>query len=74
MALIVQKFGGTSVGTVERIDRVAARVADARARGDDLVVVVSAMAGETHRLLAESRCEDAARALHEGFGLERNDR
>lgn len=50
MALIVQKYGGTSVGTIERIQAVGARVARARARGDRLVVVVSAMAGETNRL------------------------
>jgi len=51
MALIVQKYGGTSVGTVERIEAVANKVAAARARGDDIVVVVSAMSGETNRLL-----------------------
>jgi aspartate kinase len=51
MALIVQKFGGTSVGTVERIQKVAERVAKAKAAGNDVVVVVSAMAGETDRLL-----------------------
>ena len=43
MALIVQKFGGTSVGTVERIKNVAARVKRRRDAGDDVVVVVSAM-------------------------------
>ncbi|MEE4279657.1 MAG: aspartate kinase [Halieaceae bacterium] len=52
MALIVQKFGGTSVGSVERIGQVADKVAAFRARGDDVVVVVSAMSGETNRLLA----------------------
>ncbi len=51
MALIVQKFGGTSVGSVERILNVAQRVHAARRHGDDLVVVVSAMSGETNRLL-----------------------
>jgi aspartate kinase len=51
MSLIVQKYGGTSVGDVDRIRNVAARVARCRATGDDLVVVVSAMAGETNRLL-----------------------
>ena len=50
MALIVQKYGGTSVGTPERIREVAKKVAAGRARGDDLVVVVSAMSGETNRL------------------------
>src|SRR5882672_7696140 len=52
MALIVQKFGGTSVGTPERIKNVAARVAKFLTRGDQLVVVVSAISGETNRLLA----------------------
>ncbi len=52
MALIVQKFGGTSVGTPERIEQVAKKVAKFRAAGDDIVVVVSAMSGETNRLLA----------------------
>ncbi len=51
MALIVQKFGGTSVGTIERIRHVTNRVAAARQRGDDLVIVVSAMSGETNRLM-----------------------
>lgn len=51
MSLIVQKYGGTSVGTVERIHRVADRVAEARKAGHDLVVVLSAMSGETDRLL-----------------------
>ncbi len=51
MALIVQKFGGTSVGSIERINAVAERVIAARKAGDDLVVVVSAMSGETDRLL-----------------------
>ena len=52
MALIVQKYGGTSVGTVERINAVADKVAGFRDNGDDLVVVVSAMGGETNRLTA----------------------
>src|SRR5581483_440639 len=52
MSLVVQKYGGTSVGSVDRIKNVARRVAAARERGDDLVVVVSAMAGETNRLVA----------------------
>ena len=51
MALIVQKFGGTSVGSTERIRNVARRVAKWRAAGHDIVVVPSAMAGETNRLL-----------------------
>jgi len=49
MALIVQKFGGTSVGTVERIEQVADKVKKFRDAGDDLVVVLSAMSGETNR-------------------------
>jgi aspartate kinase len=51
MALIVQKFGGTSVGTVERIQQVADKVKKFREGGDDIVVVVSAMSGETNRLI-----------------------
>ena len=50
MALIVQKYGGTSVGTAERIEAVANKVAGFRSNGDDVVVVVSAMSGETNRL------------------------
>ncbi|HSC98642.1 MAG TPA: aspartate kinase [Casimicrobiaceae bacterium] len=52
MALIVQKYGGTSVGTAERIRSVARRIARFQREGHQLVVVVSAMAGETNRLLA----------------------
>ena len=52
MALIVQKYGGTSVGSPERIKNVAKRVAAARQEGHDVVVVVSAMSGETNRLVA----------------------
>src|SRR5262249_43827833 len=52
MSLIVQKYGGTSVADVERIRNVARRVRAGRGAGHDLVVVVSAMAGETNRLLA----------------------
>ena len=52
MALIVQKYGGTSVGTAERIRNVARRIARFHREGHQLVVVVSAMAGETNRLLA----------------------
>jgi aspartate kinase len=51
MALVVQKFGGTSVGNVDRIKRVAALIAKSRQAGDAVVVVVSAMSGETDRLL-----------------------
>lgn len=59
MSLIVQKYGGTSMGSVERIQNVAQRVAKTRARGQDVVVVVSAMSGETNRLIA------LAREIHE---------
>ncbi|MFT3736336.1 MAG: aspartate kinase [Rhodocyclaceae bacterium] len=52
MALIVQKYGGTSVGNPERIKNVARRVAAAQAAGDQIVVVVSAMSGETNRLIS----------------------
>ncbi|MES2664330.1 MAG: aspartate kinase [Pseudomonadota bacterium] len=51
MALLVQKFGGTSVGSAERIAAVADRIIRARAKGHRLVVVVSAMSGETNRLV-----------------------
>ena len=49
--LIVQKYGGTSVGNVERIEAVAKRVIESKKAGHDLVVVVSAMSGETNKLL-----------------------
>jgi aspartate kinase len=52
MALIVQKYGGTSVGSAERIKNVARRVARWKAQGHQVVVVVSAMSGETNRLIA----------------------
>ncbi len=52
MSLLVQKYGGTSVGTVERIQAVAEKVARFRAQGHDMVIVVSAMSGETNRLIA----------------------
>jgi len=55
MALIVEKYGGSSVGTSERIRAVADRVAASHRVGDDLVVVLSAMAGETNRLLELAR-------------------
>ncbi len=51
MALVVQKFGGTSVGSIDRIRNVAKRCLAAQKRGDDVVVIVSAMSGETNRLL-----------------------
>ena len=62
MARIVQKYGGTSVGDVERIKRVAERIKAARAEGHDLVVVVSARAGVTNELIARAKslCEHPA--------------
>lgn len=51
MSLLVQKYGGTSVGSVERIESVADKVAGFRANGHDIVVVLSAMSGETNRLI-----------------------
>jgi len=59
MALIVQKYGGTSVGSVERIEHVAERLIQARAQGHDVVVVVSAMSGETNRLVELAHAVDA---------------
>jgi aspartate kinase len=60
--LVVQKYGGTSVGTIERIKNVAARCIETQKKGHDVVVIVSAMAGETNRLLALAKqmCEDPA--------------
>src|SRR5260221_5410486 len=52
MSLIFQKYGGTSVGSTERIKNVAKRVAKWKTAGYDVVVVVSAMSGETNRLIA----------------------
>lgn len=66
MALIVQKYGGTSVGTAERIKSVATRVAKWQAQGHQVVVVVSAMSGETNRLIGlakEIQCNPDAREL-----------
>ena len=51
MALVVQKYGGTSVGSLDRIRNVARRCLAAQRAGDDIVVIVSAMSGETNRLL-----------------------
>ena len=51
MALIVQKYGGTSMGSIERIEAVADRIVKARRAGHDVVVIVSAMSGETNRLI-----------------------
>lgn len=58
MALIVQKYGGTSVGDLEKIQQVAAKIMQARAAGHEVVVVVSAMSGETDRLI------NLAKAVH----------
>src|SRR6187551_694320 len=55
MALLVQKYGGTSVGSVDLINRVAARVAAVRERGDRIAVVVSAMGDSTDRLVDLAR-------------------
>jgi aspartate kinase len=55
MALLVQKYGGTSVGSVERIENVAKKVIATRDAGHDVVVVVSAMSGETNRLVELSK-------------------
>ena len=52
MALLVQKYGGTSVASVERIKQVAEKVRAARQAGNEIIVVVSAMAGETNRLIS----------------------
>ncbi len=60
MALIVQKYGGTSVGDLERIASVARRVKATRDAGNQVVVVVSAMSGETDRLLGMARAVDAS--------------
>ena len=51
MSLIVQKYGGTSVGSIERIEAVAEKILSFRQQGHDVVVVVSAMSGETNRLI-----------------------
>ena len=66
MSLIVQKYGGTSVGTIERIQAVAEKVHAFRNRGDSVVVVVSAMSGETNRLIRLAReieAEPSAREM-----------
>jgi len=55
MALIVQKYGGTSVGTIEKIENVAEKVIASKNAGNEVVVVVSAMSGETNRLIDLAR-------------------
>ena len=67
MALIVQKYGGTSVGTVERIEAVAEKVQKFRNEGHDVVVVVSAMSGETNKLIGLAKQisdEPSRREIH----------
>mgnify|MGYP000723717638 CR=1 FL=1 len=51
MPVVVQKYGGTSIGTIEKIKNVANKIIDEKNNGNDVVVVVSAMSGETNRLL-----------------------
>jgi aspartate kinase len=65
MSLIVQKYGGTSVGSVERIQAVAEKVARSHRLGDKLVVAVSAMSGETNRLIDLAKAIDAQPPLRE---------
>ena len=63
MPLVVQKYGGTSVGTIDRIQHVAQKIARIRKTGTQVVVVVSAMAGETDKLLKMARqiCDNPER-------------
>ena len=65
MSLIVQKYGGTSVGTVERIQAVAEKVATSQRAAIKLVVAVSAMSGETNRLIGLAKEIDAEPCLRE---------
>jgi len=67
MALIVQKFGGTSVGSLQRIDHVANKIIEARKQGHQVVVVSSAMSGETDRLihLSLAVCEEPSSREHD---------
>ena len=65
MALLVQKYGGTSVGTIERIEAVADRVSRHKQKGDDIVVVVSAMSGETNRLIELAKSIESAPSARE---------
>jgi len=58
VALYVQKYGGTSVGSIERIEAVAQRVKKSREQGNQIVVVLSAMSGETNRLLGMAKALD----------------
>jgi aspartate kinase len=65
MSLIVQKYGGTSVGSIERIQAVAERVAQSHKQGDQIVVAVSAMSGETNRLIGLAKEIDPQPAARE---------
>jgi aspartate kinase len=65
MSLLVQKFGGTSVATAERIEAVADKISSFHNRGDSIVVVVSAMSGETNRLIELARSIDKAPSSRE---------
>ncbi len=65
MALIVQKFGGTSVGSIERIQQIAKKIKTFKEAGHDLVIVVSAMSGETNRLLGLAKQMSAKPNLRE---------
>jgi aspartate kinase len=65
MSLIVQKYGGTSVGSIERIQAVAERVAQCHKQGNQIVVAVSAMSGETNRLIGLAQEIDAQPAARE---------
>ena len=51
MPVIVQKYGGTSIGSIEKISQVAEKIIAEKEKGNDLVVVVSAMSGETNKLV-----------------------
>lgn len=65
MSLIVQKYGGTSVGSIERIQAVAERVAQSHKQGNQIVVAVSAMSGETNRLIGLAKAIEAQPAARE---------
>lgn len=58
MSIVVQKYGGTSIGTIEKISLVADKVIAERNKGNEVVVVVSAMSGETNKLLDLAKCID----------------
>ena len=62
MPFIIQKYGGSSIGTIEKIKKVANKIIESKKNGNDIVVVVSAMQGETNRLteLAKSINVDAS--------------